>query len=221
MGWLTQLRFIPYRVIRRIGTADISCVFGVELVQLRPTLLPPNSEFSKLSESRIRALIVSHPELFNEDQLKEVVEGRTHCFSMHTGNKLAAYAWVAIGDVPAELNHNGDLRAGLPIEMPDDTAFIHNVFVMPEFRGRRFFGAMMSGLEAPMRAQGVSRLLLTVDAMNESSLKAVRQMGFQYLGCAWLFRLHRFCRASYPPSPLFQSIRIGRYAGDCRNHSQS
>jgi len=217
MGLITQLRYLPYRVIRRLGTADISCVFGVELAQIRPTLLPIEFEFVEITVERFSELIELHPQLFTTSRQKDLEDGRAYCYAILFQGALAAFAWVAIGDIPATFNHNGDLQAGLPITMPEDTAFVHNVFVMSQFRGRRLYGALMSGLEPSLSADGVTRLILTTDATNESALIAVRRMGFQYVGCAWLFKCGRFSFAGYPPSPVFDTVYLGRYTGDRRS----
>lgn len=214
MSVLTRLRYLPYRAIRRIGTADISRVFGVEYFELRPTLLPQGFEFVELTTERFRELLTLFPELFNESRLDDLAKKRANCYAIFEKEILAAFSWVSIGDVPAEFNHNGDLQAGLPISMPEDTGFVHNVLVMPEYRGKRLYGAMMSAMELPLRARGVRRLLLTTDATNENSLRAVRRMGFQELGTAWIFRLGRLTFSGYPPSPVFDSVTFGRYTGD-------
>lgn len=217
MSLITQLRYLPYRVIRRIGTADISYVFGVELAQIRPTLLPIEFEFVELTVERLKELIDLHPQLFATSRPKDLEDGRAYCYAISFQGALAAFAWVAIGDIPAGFNHNGDLQAGLPITMPVNSGFVHNVFVMSQFRGRRLYGALMSGLKQSLFAHGVTRLVLTTDATNQSALVAVRRMGFQYLGCAWLFKCGRFSFASYPRSPVFDTVYLGRYTGDRRS----
>jgi ribosomal protein S18 acetylase RimI-like enzyme len=216
MNLLTLIRYLPYRVIRKIGTADISHVFGVECSQLRNTALPAPFRFAQLNVEELRALIGQHPQLFDESQVRQLTIERINCFAIFNGQIVAAFAWLATGNIPAEFNHNGDLLAGLPIEMPDDTGYIYNVFVMPEYRGQRLYGALVTGLAHFVLDRGITRLLLTTDTTNHSSLRAVRRMGFQDLGRAWLFRLGRLSIASYPPSPVFDSVRFGRYTGDWR-----
>lgn len=74
MSVLTRLRYLPYRAIRRIGTADISRVFGVEYFELRPTLLPQGFEFVELTTERFRELLTLFPELFNESRLDDLAK---------------------------------------------------------------------------------------------------------------------------------------------------
>ena len=55
-----------------------------------------------------------------------VTEG-VYCFGAFQGQSQAAFAWLATGDITAELNHHGDLRAGLPAFLPPDTGFAYYV----------------------------------------------------------------------------------------------
>jgi ribosomal protein S18 acetylase RimI-like enzyme len=216
MNLLNQLCFVAYRTIRRIGTADIRCVFGIGISELRTTILDEQLRFLEITKSAIYDLIIAYPDSFDESQASQLADGNVFGFAILDGHALAAYAWLATGDLHAGFNHNGDLRAGLPVYLPPDTGFIYNVFVTPSYRGRRLYGSIMSELAKRIRSRGVTRLILTTDAMNENSLKAVRRMGFRDLGRAWLFRVGPFSMARYPPSPVFGSARFGKYAGDLR-----
>ena len=89
MSVLTRLRYLPYRAIRRIGTADISRVFGVEYFELRPTLLPQGFEFVELTTERFRELLTLFPELFNESRLDDLAKKRANCYAIF--EKLATF----------------------------------------------------------------------------------------------------------------------------------
>ena len=216
MNLLDRLRFLPYRLVRRCGTADISCVFGIETDNLKTPSVADGFCFAEITETDIRKLVMTHPESFDDTQASQLAKEGVFCFGVFQGQELAGFAWLATGDIPAEFNHNGDLRAGLPVFLPSDTGFVYNVFVAPEHRGKRLYANVMRFLAEVMRPRGVTRLILTTDATNSSSLKALRRMGFQDLGQAWLFRLGPFSIANYPPTPVFGNVRFGMYTGDRR-----
>ena len=89
MSVLTRLRYLPYRAIRRIGTADISRVFGVEYFELRPPLLPQGFEFVELTTERFRELLTLFPELFNESRLDDLAKKRANCYAIFEKEILA------------------------------------------------------------------------------------------------------------------------------------
>ena len=210
------MRYLPYRVIRRIGTADISRVFGIATDELQAVPLEEQLSFEEITPQKIGELIESYPQFFSEDQAAELARDNVYCLVAFHNNEVAAFAWLATGDVAAEFNHNGDLRAGLPVFLPSDTGFVYNVLVTPDHRGRRLYSAVMKELASRMNERGVTRLILTTDATNTSSLKAIQRMGCRELGQAWLLRVGPFSIARYPSSPFFNGVQFGTYAGDTR-----
>lgn len=213
---LNQIRFLLYRVVRRIGTADMSCVFGIKTNQLHTPELGDEFQFVEITSRNIAEMCEAYPGFFDDSQAEQLATNQFFGFAVLQQNALAGFAWLGIGSIPAESNHNGDGRTGLPVDLPPDTGYVYNVLVLPEFRGRRLYGSIMGKLAQRMQSRGVSRLILTTDVMNTSSLKALHRMGFQQLGRAWLFRIGPFSMASYPPSPIFDTVRFGKYTGDTR-----
>lgn len=216
MKLLDGMRFLPYRIVRRLGTADISRVFGIETNSLRSPAASEGFCFLEVTQADICKLVTTHPDFFDDTQACQLADEGVYCFAVFRGPDLAAFAWLATGDICGEFNHNGDLRAGLPVSLPSDTGFVYNVFVVPAYRGKRLYATVMSYLAKVMQPRGVTRLILTTDATNTSSINALHRMGFQQLGKAWLFRLGPFSMAGYPPSPIFGAVRFGTYTGDRR-----
>lgn len=217
MRLLNQIRFLPYRIVRRIGTADISRVFGIETSEIPTQPLGKEFSFAEISSAEIGGLIAGCPQCFSKSQATELALDNIYCFVIFQADAMAAFAWLAIGNVAPEFNHNGDLQAGLPVLLPPDTGFVYNVYVLPRYRGRRLYGSIMRELAQVMRTRGVTRLILTTDATNTSSLRALQRMGFQDLGKAWLLRVGPFSMARYPSSPVFGTVRFGRYLADTRS----
>lgn len=213
---LNQIRFLPYRIVRRIGAADMSCVFGIETNQLETPKLGEEFRFVEITSQNIGEMREAYPEYFDDSQAEQLATNQFFGFAVLQQNALAGFAWLGTGSIPAESNHNGDIRTGLPIELPADTGYVYNVLVLPKYRGQRLYGSIMGNLAQRMQSRCISRLILTTDVMNTSSLNALHRMGFEDLGRAWLFRIGPFSMASYPPSPVFESVHFGKYTGDTR-----
>ena len=215
MKGLSTLWRPPYRVVRKLATANINCVFARNAAEIRFTPWPVRFRFEELSVERLRLLADSPDNPFDDTQ-RQLLEQQTACgFAVFDGDAIAAYAWVAVGDVPAEFNEDGNPLTQLPLFLPPGCGYIFNVFVVPAYRGQRLYGAMMSQLAETMQGRGITRLIVTTEGSNFRALRSVRRMGFEELGRAMLFRVGRFCWARYPAQPLAGDLRLGRYVGDC------
>ena len=66
------------------------------------------------------------------------------------------------------------------IETPDSDrfAFVSDLFVAPEFRGRRVAGRLLSAIERHLAQPGITRLRLCALAANEPATLAYRRDGF-------------------------------------------
>ena len=66
------------------------------------------------------------------------------------------------------------------IETPDSDrfAFVSDIFVAPEFRGRRVAGQLLGAIERSLARPGITRLRLCALAANDSATLAYRRDGF-------------------------------------------
>lgn len=140
--------------------------------------------------------------------------GRVKCFAAFHSDCPAGFAGVGFGDIPGEMNHDGKPETGLPIQLADNAAYVFQVLVLPDHRGRRLYAAILSYMADRLQSDGIETLVLTTEGYNHRALKAVDRMGFQNVGRASLFRFGPVCRASYSTLPATSGFRLGRYVGD-------
>lgn len=215
MASLSRLWHLPYRVVRKLATANICCFFGCDSGKIRFTPLPTGFRFEELTAERLCYLATRPNNPFDDSQKQLLEEKLAYGFAVIEQHSVAAFCWVATGDVPAEFNQGGSEMTQLPIFLPSRAAYIFNVFVVPQYRGRRLYGAMMSRLADSMQSRGISQLIITTEGSNVQALRSVHRMGFEELGRSMLFRVGNYCLIRYPPQPLTGDVRLGRYVGDC------
>lgn len=216
MSLIARLGYLPYRVMRRFGLAGVCCIFTAEFGELRNIELPDGMAFIELSPAMMDDLCRVYPRHFSDKHRRFLESGYQRGFAIFDKESVAASLWLAIEHVPGEINHVGHPATKLPLLLPKEMGYIFNVFVMPPYRGRRLYGAMVSELSKQLSNEDLTGVVLTTEWSNYRALKSVRRMGFRMVGRSVLFKLGRFTLARYPEQPMPGGIRTGRYAGDSR-----
>ena len=212
MRFLQRIRHLPYRAMRRLAMVNRNIFFGLDSSSALVGEVPASIAIAQWSADDVR-LHVSDDHYLSQDDATLLENGHVVCFAAKSGGVLAGYAWFAVGNVPGELNYDVHPDTRLPLFLPDDTAFVFHVFVTPEFRGKRIYAALIAKASHELSTRGISKLVLTTEACNESALRSVRRMGFTEIGQSWLFKVGPFCRDGYPQQPFFGGVRTGTYAG--------
>ncbi len=195
-------------------TCNIACFLEVKIDAIQVNALAAEYQFEWLTAARLMSLL-ENPENSISDAWMSLVENeQSGCLVVLVDGVVVGFAGVTTGTVPGELNHDGDLRTMLPIELPADTAYVFGVHVVPRHRGRQLYAAMVSLIAERMSECEVQRLLLTTEFGNFRALKSVQRMGFKEVGRTVLIRAGRLSWAKYPKGNLIGDIRLGRYAGD-------
>ncbi|WP_345684742.1 GNAT family N-acetyltransferase [Novipirellula caenicola] len=214
MPLLTRLRYLPYRITRRILTLNISCFLEAKIEAIQSEPLPADYQFEWLTVARLNELR-ENPKNSISGAWNSLLEiHQAECVVVRADEVVVGLAGVKTGMVSGELNHDGDLRTKLPIELPADMAYVFGVHVVPRYRGKRLYAAMVSLIAERVSECGGKRLLLTTECSNFRALKSVRRMGFTQVGRTVLVRAGRICWANYPNENQIGDIRVGRYAGD-------
>ncbi|WP_442506361.1 GNAT family N-acetyltransferase [Novipirellula sp. SH528] len=214
MRIISRIVYLPYRVMRRVAIANICCFFVADISDLPVTELPSGMVFTELSPAKLIALRNDYPRKFGPEHLGYLQKNLARGFAVFDGKLLVSTIWMAKGNIPGEINHDGNLATQLPLSLPDGMAYVFSVVVRPEYRGRRLYGVMVSELSSRLKVEGFTRLMLTTEGSNHRALRSVRRMGFQEIGRSMLFGLGNFVLAKYPSRPLPNGIQIGRYAGE-------
>lgn len=215
MQFLSHLRLFPYRVMRRFAIANQTLFFGCDLASLSGAPCPKGLAVVQWSENELRQHL-GEEHYLDESHAIWLRDGQAICFAVMDEERLAGFAWIALGDVPAEMNHDGHPDTQLPLFLPDDTGFVFHVFILPAYRGRRLYAALMSYAAERLPDHGVLKLLLTTECTNRSALRSVNRMGFREVGKAWLIKAGPLYGVGYPNQPFFGEVHTGRYVGDER-----
>jgi ribosomal protein S18 acetylase RimI-like enzyme len=201
-------------VVRRFAIANVCHFYQLSIEKMPRTPTPNGYTIVSCSSNRLR----QHAHELEHEVPKRDFEmlnaGAAKCFAAFQANSLAGLAWVAFGDIPGEMNHDGKPETGLPIQLADDTAFVYQVLVIPAYRGRRLYGAIMSQMADELQIEGIQTLVLTTEGSNRNALRAVERMDFQKVGQASFFRIGPLSRVTYPTLPQNCGFKIGRYVGD-------
>ena len=129
-------------------------------------------------------------------------------------NTCVAYAWIGLGDIPAEHNSNGHEWTGLPLALDESTAYVFAVYVDTRLRGKRLYQNLLCCIARSLESEGIERIVLTADLKNEPAIKAVQRIGFELIGDSKFFRGFGLRHASYRVDESFAPCELGKYVGD-------
>ncbi len=211
---MDYLLWIPYRIVRLFATANVCRFFELKLLELPRTPSPKGYEVLSVSSDSIRAHASSVDYQISDRDLALLDSGDAKCFVAFQNERIAGFAWVAFGNIPCDMNHDGKPETGLPIQLADDSAFVFQVLVIPAHRGRRLYAAILGRMADDLTTAGVRKFVLTTEGSNWRARRAVERMRFRKVGQATLFCLGPIRHATYPALPQDAGFTIGRYSGD-------
>ncbi|MFL5732833.1 MAG: GNAT family N-acetyltransferase [Chloroflexia bacterium] len=114
---------------------------------------------------------------------RRLASGR-RCFVAYVQSSLAAYGWVSYGQ-----ERVGELERRF--HMLEGEAYIWECVTLPEYRGQRLFSALLSHMQAALRAEGrVPRIWIGSGLANRPSVQGIVNAGFQPV--LWLVYLRLF-----------------------------
>ncbi len=107
---------------------------------------------------------------------------RFRCFALVANKQVVAYAWTGRGVFPPNTIAMVIPWTGLSFQLSPLDAYLFSAYVKSDHRGRRLYQSIVCKVAELLLADGVQRLILTTDALNSSSLRAVERMGFVCCG---------------------------------------
>lgn len=177
--------------------------------------LPGDTEMRFLTAPEVEAF-AAQPEL----QIKSSLVARAHagsdlCYAGFVDGQLASYGWYSLApEVPAD-------DFGLVMAGPATSAYMHNGFTHPDFRGRRLHGIGMGRALHALQDRGVTALLSDVDWANHASLRSCWRLGYQNLGNLYTFGRGRCRFAIRPKAALQRGISFYRKTPETLTESHS
>ena len=212
---ITRLQRVLYKIRRRLFVADFSLWMICPIERL--CKLKPKDQFqaSRLenADRQIELLSECNPNL-DCDAFRSLNAERFRCFAIKSDDRVIAYAWTGIGEIPSEHNCNGHPWTGLSIKLTSEDVYLFSAYVRPEYRGRRLYEALIGHIARTFFDDGLRRILLTTDACNTSALNAVQRMGFLNCGTTQFVGWGTFRRSKYEMTTAFLPNVIGFYCGD-------
>jgi len=213
-----QVQILTYKLFRKIFTFNVSCFWICEVDKLKFHHTDINIIIFDTAEAlvaHVPPVLEIHTDWCDRFKLPAV----KLCCAIEDG-AIVGWLWCLRHQVPPELNHDGPIDTQLPLELPQDMAFLFDAFIHSDFRGKSIYPAMLSHtFEHLQRTNMVYRLLITVDFSNRPAMRAAYRAGFKEVGRSILLRCFQFSYARYPDSAL-APVKIGKYTGDCNRKRQ-
>lgn len=214
-GFRLKLKRLVYSVMRRVGIADYGLIFSCPLQRLLDSqgLCDRSIQFEELPPSNCASLQECNPEI--PLQLFATLDRRRfRCCVLRMENTCVGYAWIGLGDIPAEHNSNGHEWTGLPLALDESTAYLFAAYVDTRLRGKRLYQNLLCCIARSLESEGIERIVLTVDLKNEPAIKAVQRIGFELIGETAFFRGFGLRHASYRVDESFAPCELRKYVGD-------
>ena len=207
MGIVRRLSLFSYRIVRRLGVASIN-----------DWSLASSQGFEGCTPTgyQVDLLQPYEPYIFDRSGTSstyEIVETNRESWRVIVTVESGPVACLCAveHDVRADMNHDGDIEAGLPISLPSGWFFIYNAFVEPTHRGQRLYELMLRSLA--LHAPNTEYLLLTTEWTNEPALRSIKRTGFRQFGYSIYLRLGWFRYVRYPKHE-FGDLRVGKFVGE-------
>jgi CelD/BcsL family acetyltransferase involved in cellulose biosynthesis/GNAT superfamily N-acetyltransferase len=184
MGIVQSVRVALGAVLATIYERRDGLVYAIAAADLRPVepALAPGDTFD-VHDNQIDDLL-----LWNGSS-PSTASLLTHCArtyarnrhagrTLHTivvGGRLAGWGYSYLPSEPAQLTETPGAR----LEFEPGAASLYDFHVLPEFRGRRIYQALLTDILRKRFAAGASRAYITVLDSNVPSRTAIERVGFQ------------------------------------------
>ena len=167
------------RLAGRLFALGVSRLLWLDRQRLQEP--PPNDSdaplsFRFLTAAEVRTFAANPESRLEAAMADPLTRGQCLCFAGFSGERLAAYGWLALGSVdPKDCG-------GVGLDLPAEVAYFYNGFTLPEFRGRRLYAALIARCLWAISDRGVGSLLLSVQWTNWAALRSGRRLGCRDLG---------------------------------------
>ncbi|HET7694283.1 MAG TPA: GNAT family N-acetyltransferase [Vicinamibacterales bacterium] len=207
MGVLAALRVAARALRSRVYDRRDGLVYAMTAEQLRP-VQPRLSEGEtfEVHDNRVGDLLLWNGESPSTASLL------THCAriysrglnagrTFHTivvSGRLAGWGYSYMPSEPAQLTET----PGATLEFEPGAASLYDFHVLPDFRGRRLYQALLTDILRKRFAAGATRAYITVLESNAASRAAIERVGFQAIRRNCYRRLFRRQSLSTRPASV-------------------
>jgi CelD/BcsL family acetyltransferase involved in cellulose biosynthesis/ribosomal protein S18 acetylase RimI-like enzyme len=186
MGLREAVRTAANGAMARIHDRRTGLVYSMTPDQLQPAApaLAAGETF-EIHDNRIDDLLLWSGSSPNTASLltqcaRTYARARNAGRSFHTivvNGKLAGWGYSYLPTEPAQLTET----PGAILEFEPNAASLYDFHVLPEFRGRRLYQALLTGILRERFADGAARAYITVLESNTASRKAIERVGFRVM----------------------------------------
>lgn len=201
-----------YRALQRVMILDVSCLFLIEAHQVRRPPADDRFTFRMLAADEVYTAARQPENRLDPLFADRILYGRDLCFGAFMDDRLACYAWYALGSIEAEHNCGVHPRSGLAISFPADMAFMYNGFTHSDFRGQRIQPASFCRAVDELAQRGIRRILTTTEWSNCSARRAAEYVGFREIANYARFGLGSAIATLTPARARRLGIRFGSEA---------
>jgi GNAT superfamily N-acetyltransferase len=183
MGLPLALRTAAAEAKARVYDRRTGLVYAMTSAQLRPVAPALSAgESVDVHDNRVEDLLLWHGESLHTASLitqcartysRVRAAGRTF-HTIVVNGRLAGWGYSYRPSAPAELTET----PGATLEFEEGAASLYDFQVLPEFRGRRIYQALLTDILRKRFAEGASRAYITVLESNVASRKAIERVGF-------------------------------------------
>jgi len=152
-----------------------------------PPTIAPQYLFTFLTSEQIAAFSSNPANELNSEAASLISSQQARCYAAIIEGELAAYAWVAKGNVAAELNSGGADFRGIGFGLPESMAYVFKVLVLPAQRGKSLNGRLLINLGSHLKNEQVEHLITTTGWTNWPYLRSAEKTGFEQLALAGEF----------------------------------
>lgn len=104
--------------------------------------------------------------------IQQRLESGRRCFALWVGDQIASYGWVTHGvESVGELERRFNLH--------DDEAYIWDCGTLPDWRQKRCYSALLSGIIYQLHREGVARIWIGAGRPNKASIQGFANAGFR------------------------------------------
>ena len=185
MGLGAAARTAATEALSRVHERRTGLVYSMTPEELRPTPSLDTRATVEIHDNRIEDLLLWNGSSPNTQSLltqcaRTYSRARAGGRSFHTivvDGKLAGWGYSYLPSEPAQLTET----PGATLEFEPNSASLYDFHVLPEFRGRRLYQALLTDILQKRFAAGAPRAYITVLESNTPSRKAIERVGFRLM----------------------------------------
>lgn len=207
----SRVGLLAYRAARKVMTLDVTAVVWLERSRLSLPDAAGGFTYRFLAESDVRELARDSANDLSADMAGRIAGGCDFCFAAFSGDRVASYAWFALGSIEAEHHRGPQPNSGVAVSFPAHVAFMYKGFTHPSFRGRKLYGAVVGRGLIGLQDQEVDTLLSTMDWSNVAARAALARIGFVGVGYCWRWGWGDWMHTRPPEEARRRGARFGSH----------